>query len=403
MNERANRTKKTILAVTTLAAIALAAFTPTAEAHSEAYTIMYTYHAWFNPSNNDIYLNVTASVGGYGGLGPPSEISGGLTAMRATYTLVPGPGNPGTSTFNADMTRIGTTGSKYYHNQSISIIGTSAPYAGVAVGMFAQWTEGGLNLHEHTTHFYVSSNELLQGTPFFITTGSSVPTTSGPVSNLHAYEGQAHANATWCPIANCVTTVDGEAFVTNNWANSTDGFERKTRAEWGRDYANQTYEGQQHANATWCPLNGCGGGGMSRAEADAVYESQWHANETWCPRANALCAGNFTGNFTTMGGETLGAAIPAEMAVPGYIIFVALAGVGIAFISKTNPMPSMAGFIVELVALALWYAQPSDTYVIGGTDLKAAYGLLIIMCALGLAARTFLMMGSRQNADGNMG
>lgn len=154
------------------------------------------------------------------------------------------------------------------------------------------------------------------------------------------------------------------------------------------DYANATFEGQTHANQTWCE-SGPGSG--------KKCVSNDYANSTFC--GGQECEGNFSGNFTTFSGEVLGSAIPTALAVPGFIILVSMAGVGVAFISRINPMPSLFGAITQLLALGMWLTQSESTWTFGTVNLEQATFLMIILAFLGLSFRTYLMMNPANNGS----
>lgn len=226
------------------------------------------------------------------------------------------------------------------HTSTISLsvaIGTCVTNCGAQVNVKPGCTGSTVNLYTLISGITAGEREpmeftVLGGDCFWINaTGSGgTPDLPSPFvwinSTLSDYEGQAHANVTRLEmnatrtaqndIQNQTRTdqndiqnatriaVDADQNATRTAQNDIQNASIALKCDRGTDpdlacvgnrYANGTFEGQAHANATWCDKLSveC----LTRAEADTIYEGQVHANATWCPVPT--CDPPTTGGFVS--------------------------------------------------------------------------------------------------------
>jgi len=108
-------------------------------------------------------------------------------------------------------------------------------------------------------------------------------------------------------------------------------------------------------------------------------------------------SGNFTGNFT--GTVTDMAALPPEITIPGAFLFLSLLGIAISFVSKENPLPSIAGVIVQVILGVMLFSQSETYFNQNGTNFREALYLLFLVALVGTAVRAFLLVRPKKQEE----
>ncbi len=289
-------------------------------------------------------------------------------------------GNP-TNVFSGSLTRLGTSNTGFI-NQSVSALNYDAFAATIT------WGSGGLcNIVRETASFRASdvytltSQQNFQG--WFNTTYQTY------VDNT--FEGQVHANETWCvngndlqyenedPEAYCLSAFDINTILSDYCGKgpTPDPFTlgpflpKKYCVQ--NEFGNNTFEGQVHANATWCPM-------------PCSSENMTIGNLTI---RNLILGGNFSGNgenITNVTAMTVEGLPPKATNLGFMLSLLLLAGIGVGFVSKTNPLAPFGGMIAEVIGIYLSSGSASTL----GTNTQV-FIMAFSVAILVLAAKAFFM------------
>lgn len=341
-----------ISALCVLSISLFAILAPTASAHDGSETLLTGYNVWRDELAGISYANVTARLLDiqFGGPAPtsitPSEI------RSRCYQIFPSSVGLGTTlttcAAGAVMTSAGTS---YYYNTTVPETGTTH---GLGFVVAASWTAG-LTTHEHTATVWITPRELVDGTDLF----SASP-----------------------GVAPAIVKTDSDPATEASVAASGD-FELSARAVASRAEINATtaatYEGQAHANATWCPLPCMNGGAV---ELDYVGNDWFNDTWRWDPYL-----GNVSALSLDVGGDVAAANVTAQdleiqgamqvtTAADDYLPFLIFGGLFFLFAYFRAWAPAIAALMAvgaSLFTPPLW-SLPASVMLI-----CSAYGLYALV------------------------
>lgn len=141
------------------------------------------------------------------------------------------------------------------------------------------------------------------------------------------------------------------------------------------EYANATWEGQAHANATWCPL-----------PCASSTDNMTIGNLTI---RNVIIGGNFSGNgenITNVTAMTVEGLPPKATNLGFMLSMLLLAGIGVGFVSKTNPLAPFGGMIAEIIGM---YLTSGSAATLGSNT--QVFIMAFAVALLVLAAKAFFM------------
>lgn len=351
---------------TLLALIALLSFAPLATATAD-------FHETATPPSFNVAATVPASVEYrmiFGAVIHPSGLS-----QSEFYAAIKGPGGAGTIVV---------------HDQP------AASSAASPIVPFYVLIPGG------TTYYLNQSGGVTWDSYSFVDVYpdcASLPCESGTHAN-NTFEGQAHANATWCQKG----TDPDNACVGNRYANATletsahasnTYCQRSNDADLGcagNRWANATLSGQVFDNATYCKLPSCG------IDGSTFVTNAWANSTTGVCRkgtdADAACVGNrffnassgqtgtfpgtltaphFHGGDATLTGLTVGPVTASDLTVQGsmttttawdpYVSMLIFAGLTLATVLsgawglQQKAIAAKVALVLLFVIAAVWSAD----------------------------------------------
>lgn len=140
--------------------------------------------------------------------------------------------------------------------------------------------------------------------------------------------------------------------------------------------------------------------------ASAAWWYNFTTNQSGLSGAVAYVSFNLTGNpflgsqgyhtnwtISQTPGNSNRMSIPTELTIPMVFMALCLGGIGVAFVSKDNPIPSLGGAVAQLMGLWLIWTSKSTSveWSQSGIDFREAMIMTYLAAFIGLAARAFLI------------